>query len=244
VRSLLAAAPTKLTVVPSHELTHVVQQRPAAVARRPFDAVIRRVQWTDANVTLTANLSAELRDGLAQAMANPAALPAGPQWLRNRLIQEDNLDLAAKAAGTSYADNANEAWNRLKPPAQARLVEATFKTQNVQKAQATALAGQNTRVKAMMTQRLSGTAPDGKVMIAGKFKWAEVFKNKDGDLPGVAGAGGYDEYYAEPDPGDLPADGFWGRNRILHNVTVGSPHSGHWWVTADHYEHYVKVTDA
>src|SRR3954454_989599 len=123
VRSLLAAAPTKLTVVPSHELTHVVQQRPAAVARRPFDAVIRRVQWTDASVTLTASLSAELRNGLAQAMADPAGLPAGPQWLRNRLIQEDNLDLAAKAAGTSYADNANEAWNRLKPPAQARLDE-------------------------------------------------------------------------------------------------------------------------
>ena len=73
-----------------------------------------------------------------------------------------------------------------------------------------------------------------------EFKWNAVFNNLDGDLPGVKGAGGYGEYYAEPGPGDLIQDGFWGRNRVLHCSQAG-PYQNSWWATADHYTTFTKV---
>ena len=88
-----------------------------------------------------------------------------------------------------------------------------------------------------------GRLPDGKKLGDGSFKWAETFNNSDGDLPGVAGAGGYHEYYAERDPADT-SPGFWGRNRVLHNITTGNPHAGTWFVTNDHYTNFKKITDA
>jgi hypothetical protein len=72
-----------------------------------------------------------------------------------------------------------------------------------------------------------------------EYKWGDWFQNSDGNLPGVAGAGGYLEYYAEPNLLHHTAGGFWGANRILAGVV-----SGKVWVTENHYQNFTRVSDA
>jgi len=73
------------------------------------------------------------------------------------------------------------------------------------------------------------------------FKWSRTFANNAGGLPGVAGAGGYNEYYAQPSAG-YTGDDVWGQNRVLRQTN--DPDGTFWWTTADHYTTYKYVTDA
>jgi hypothetical protein len=47
------------------------------------------------------------------------------------------------------------------------------------------------------------------------MKWAEPYGNRDGSLPGAAGAGGYKEYYVEKKPGSTTYHG--NRRLVVHN---------------------------
>ncbi|GAC1371090.1 MAG: hypothetical protein NVSMB32_15340 [Actinomycetota bacterium] len=187
------------------------------------------------------SLSTQLQEGLTLAQSAPATQPPDqPLCLRSRLLRDDEDRIVVPKKGEAAA-GADTAWGKLAEGAKARLVEATWKAEKADKLIHAVVAGQDSRIAAAFRQRLLGVAPDGKVMAAGAFEWAASFMNSDGDLPGVKGAGGYHEYYAEPDPGDPPSAGFWGQNRILHNHTSGADHSGSWWVTHDHYTNFVKV---
>ena len=48
-------------------------------------------------------------------------------------------------------------------------------------------------------------------------KWGVAHSNRDGDLPGAKGAGGYLEYYVEP---EKKSDGF-GARRLVVEVKTG-----------------------
>lgn len=71
-------------------------------------------------------------------------------------------------------------------------------------------------------------------------KWGSTYFNEDGQLPGIRGAGGYREYYAQPTTG--PCVGDWGSNRVL--MQVNDPTDTYWWVTNDHYHTFTYVKDA
>lgn len=76
----------------------------------------------------------------------------------------------------------------------------------------------------------------------GEFKWNAEFLNLKGDLPGTAGAGGYREYYAEPNPAHVsPTEGTWGKNRVLHKVNNDGGYNDSWWITDDHYINFKLV---
>jgi hypothetical protein len=79
--------------------------------------------------------------------------------------------------------------------------------------------------------------------------WAHGHNNNEGNKPGVAGAGGYKEYYAEPDP---DAATWWdtdkgtfplGKNRILQQ-TNSSDGLKYWWASTDHYTTATFISDA
>ena len=82
-----------------------------------------------------------------------------------------------------------------------------------------------------------------------KKQWGATHANNGGLLPGVVGAGGYKEYYAEPEP---DAVGYWnasaanrlqplGKNRILKQTNASA---AYWWASSDHYTTYRFITDA
>lgn len=73
-----------------------------------------------------------------------------------------------------------------------------------------------------------------------QHKWGRTYNNNDGNLPGVAGAGGYNEYYAQP---ASDASDIFGKNRILRQTN--DPDGGtYWWASKDHYNTIAHVTDA
>ncbi len=73
-----------------------------------------------------------------------------------------------------------------------------------------------------------------------KHKWGRPYNNNDGNLPGVAGAGGYNEYYAQP---DSAATEIFGKNRILRQ-TNDPDGKTYWWASSDHYTNVAHITDA
>jgi hypothetical protein len=87
--------------------------------------------------------------------------------------------------------------------------------------------------------------------VQGEFKWGADFWNIKGDLPGTqhdpqalppAGAGGYREYYAQPEAAHVgPTEGTWDKNRVLHKVTADGGYLDSWWVTDDHYTTFKLV---
>ena len=62
-------------------------------------------------------------------------------------------------------------------------------------------------------------------------------------MPGITGAGGYKEYYAEKSAGQK---GFWGENRIVKQLNDPTSFAvgGYWWATSDHYTTMKYITDA
>ncbi len=71
-------------------------------------------------------------------------------------------------------------------------------------------------------------------------KFGSTFFNDDGSLPGVRGAGGYKEYYAEPSAGACV--GVWGSNRILKQTN--DPTGTYYWATSNHYKTFTYIKDA
>jgi len=184
--------------------------------------VIQRVKWVGAEIG-KALLSQQLRNALDLAIAHPDDTPPLPDWVKTRLIEEDNRQILVEH-GPKATKLADEAWGKIPSQGQSKLVKGTFISEKISKYMDMVRAGQENRVR-MLLENLDGG-----------YKWNVVFKNTDGDLPGVAGAGGYREYYAEPSPSDPPSAGFWGQNRILRSLSDGS-----WWATSDHYTNYIKV---
>ena len=200
-------------------------------------SVLQRTPWkADGTDDRTkAALSAELRNGVEAAVASPAAVPDTVKtWVKER-VKEDldydtklaNIDSEAEASAEAAWLKAREAMMKGKELKNEPAIKSDFvsrtKAANVPK----------------LTKKLDDTVhAKMRDQALTELKWRAAFQNTDGDLPGVAGAGGYDEYYAKPDPADAVAGGFWGQNRVLHAA------GGTWYVTADHYEHYLRVTDA
>jgi hypothetical protein len=73
-----------------------------------------------------------------------------------------------------------------------------------------------------------------------QHKWGKPYNNNDGNLPGVVGAGGYNEYYAQP---DSSSSDIFGKNRILRQ-TNDPDGLTYWWATSDHYVSVAHITDA
>lgn len=71
-------------------------------------------------------------------------------------------------------------------------------------------------------------------------KWGSTYYNEDGSLPGVKGAGGYQEFYAQPTTG--PCVGIWGSNRILRQTN--DPTGTYYWSTNNHYTTFNYINDA
>jgi len=191
--------------------------------------LIQRTPWAG-ETTAAGGLNQQLQQGLALAQANPNALPAKPAWLLVRVQAEITEEFNNNRA--TYTADIGKKWDDT-PGLQGKFTRAAWIDQRLPLQQDMMLKGAPVRVK----QR-TGEQPG--VPVADQFKWNAVFNNLDGDLPGVKGAGGYGEYYAEPGPGDLIQDGFWGRNRVLHCSQAG-PHQNSWWATGDHYTTFTKV---
>jgi guanyl-specific ribonuclease Sa len=67
----------------------------------------------------------------------------------------------------------------------------------------------------------------------GGAKFGDDFDNSAGRLPGVAGAGGYKEYYVEKDPADMDYHG--SRRIVVSNAT------SHIYYTSNHYASFVRL---
>jgi hypothetical protein len=82
-----------------------------------------------------------------------------------------------------------------------------------------------------------------------RTQWGSVHNNLSGKLPGKAGDGGYQEYYAEPSGGAAnawhasggDATKKFGSNRILKQNNVSQTY---WWASDDHYTTYKFISDA
>jgi hypothetical protein len=193
-----------------------------------LDSVVQRVQWTN-QTTARAGLSAQLGAGIDLARANQTGLAQKPAWILSRV--QDDIQEKWNVNGRAAKQTEFEAKWDTKPEIQvSNPNKAVWVAAQVAKALTARLAGAASQVK----QRV-GEQPG--VPVADQFKWNVDFNNSDGFLPDLAGAGGYKEYYAEPNPADPPSGGFWGQNRVLRGVNDGT-----WWVTADHYENFTKVT--
>ncbi len=191
--------------------------------------LIQRSPWID-KTTAAAGLNQQLQQGLALAQGNPNALAAKPAWLLARVQQEITEEFNSDVA--TYTADIGQKWDDT-PGLQGRFTRKAWIDQRLPQQKDMMLKGAAVRVK-QRTGEQPGVAVDD------QFKWNAVFNNLDGDLPGVKGAGGYGEYYAEPDPGDPVQAGFWGQNRVLHCTQAG-PHQDSWWATADHYTTFAKV---
>ena len=91
--------------------------------------------------------------------------------------------------------------------------------------------GEQKGVKATVAHVRGGDAPD--LTHARGAKFGDPFDNNQGRLPGVAGAGGYKEYYVEKDPTD---DEFHGSRRIVVSTTTD-----HIYYTRNHYASFARL---
>jgi hypothetical protein len=179
-------------------------------------------------VISTASLSPQLRLGLTEAQASPAAKPAPlPHWVEHavKIAIDYNGQVARKQTQLDVDNGAR--WDGI----------AAIQIHNPVKAAWVAAQG----TKAMTAFR-NGLDLSVQHTINSDFKWNENFGNSDGKLPGVKGAGGYKEYYAPPTPGTTGGEnGTWGKNRILRKTSAVGGYANSWWATKDHYNYFYKV---
>ncbi|WP_445627015.1 eCIS core domain-containing protein [Nostoc sp. DSM 114167] len=250
----------------AHELTHVVQQNGGAVMRSPLPpqqlsqhtaietpsasiadrtsqrkraitgnsqisslaqpGYLQMVPWNAANTTPVGSLSSSLSAGYALATTSPNARPPAPSWVTDRVAEDNPWNEDTERIVSENV--ALDAWNKLPVNAKARNDETTWRNARSEK-------DYNNRMNvhknqwSINAQRRWLTA-----------SWNVSWNNNDGDLPGLAGAGGYAEYYAQP-TGVIAAEGFWGRNRIVRDTTGAGPHANHWWATSDHYNNFTRI---
>jgi hypothetical protein len=82
---------------------------------------------------------------------------------------------------------------------------------------------------------------------AAQKAWGSAHKNNGGLLPGVTGAGGYVEYYAQP-AADVAAyveshqKQPLGKNRILRQTNAAG--KSYYWASTDHYTSVTFINDA
>lgn len=217
----------------------LVQRRLKAIAQnssinKPNQFPLQMVAWDPASTVAAGALSAPLAAAYALAQANPAAKPAQPAWVTARAQAADPWNAVAERAVSDA--HAITKWGELNAVAQGHIQaspagEAGWKT-------AKSDAHYNLRMGSKQNQwPITAAAKWG----AAEAKWADPWTNKDGDLPGVANAGGYAEYYAEPS-GVVAVEGFWGRNRIVHDTTGAGTYANNWWATDDHYTTFNRIT--
>jgi hypothetical protein len=197
---------------------------------------LQRVKWPDdpSGRKTKAELSAELRQGVESVKAKPGAPPPNEvvAWARERT--KENFKDVAKLDPTELGTSIESAWGKAKTSMLAKdksRKEADVKEEFFASRRAAAEAKNQEKFNKTVDAYMRDTALK-------ELKWGEPFRNKDGDLPGDKGAGGYAEYYAKPAASDAVEGGFWGQNRVL------KANSGAWYVTADHYINYSLVTDA
>jgi ribonuclease len=231
VRPSASTAPPRAAAPPLAQHLHALQRAIGnrAVARivsprTPARRSVARVPWTPADTIAAAALSPQLAAALALARANPDALPnlpayvmpnaeVGMEWTRWR--DDEYADFLQKA---------KPGWDKLPAVAQSKLGNIGAYSQ------------------AAWTKKLPSVRQGFESRVQSEFKWNATFNNTNGDLPGTAGAGGYREYYAEPNAGYVSPGYTWGRNRILHKVDAVGGHLDSWWVTDDHYVNFKLVT--
>jgi len=200
-----------------------------------------------------ATLSPELQAGLALAQAHPAKLDDAnvPAWVAARVDKE-------------WGEKQLPAFTTLWQQQKANVLAKQSLTKLKRKPTADELAAAEIDVRAnnqadldLYVQNKLPDAMSGwkKTQLAERTevlqkKWAETWANNSG-LPGVKGAGGYQEYYAGPDPASstLSDHKFFGKNRILHNVsglpaTADAAYANKWYATGDHYVTFTLITDA
>ncbi|MEO8689091.1 MAG: hypothetical protein ABI611_12855 [Solirubrobacteraceae bacterium] len=183
-----------------------------------------RVPWTPADTIAAAALSPQLQAALALARANPDTLPALPAYVMPNAEVGMKWTTWRDDEHADFLKKSQPGWDKLPAVAQNRIGDIG----------AYAQAGWN---KKLPSVRLGFDS-----RVKAEFKWNEPFNNTNGDLPGTAGAGGYREYYAEPNAGYVSPGYTWGRNRVLHKVDGVGGHLDSWWVTDDHYVNFKLVT--
>lgn len=231
-RSGAAARPGRTGAPPLvtrlESLQHACGNR--AVARlltTPTPRRLARVKWTDADTIAEAALNPRLKAALDLARASPDVKPATPGWVVPAIKGGMGYDAQLHQAYQDYLGEAQPRWNKLGAQGQAK-----FKT--IQEYSKGGWVKKEQQVVKGLDDSVTKTMEE--------YKWGEPFMNLKGDLPGTAGAGGYREYYAEPEASQIsPTEGTWGKNRILHKVNADGGHQGEWWVTDDHYVNFKRV---
>lgn len=210
-----------------HALQHAIGNRAVArivSPRTPARRSVARVPWTPADTIAAAALSPQLQAALTLARGHPNTLPNLPAWVIP--TAEVGMDWPGWQAAehAEYLTKSQPGWNKL--PA-----EGQKKFGNI-----------GTYAQAGWNKKLPSVRAGFDSRVRSEFKWNAEFLNLAGDLPGTAGAGGYREYYAEPNPAHVAAGYTWGKNRVLHKVDDVGGHLDSWWVTDDHYVNYKLVT--
>ena len=176
------------------------------------------------NKAAAGSLNAELQAGLALAHANPVNKPHPlPAWVRTRVETAEN-----------YHQQIIDETNRLNAVNRNKYDT----TPGISNAHANRDVWVTAQTAKAMPKFQNGLNLSIDNIVNRDFKWNEDYENRDGKIPGVKGAGGYREYYAEPAPG---ASGTWGRNRILRKTTAIGGHANSWWATSDHYGFLYKI---
>lgn len=250
--------------------------RVAAPARTatgtPVGGVIQRA--LDANVVthqkIKANLSNELKAGLALAQAHPGALAANhvPGWVATRV--DKWVGEHANDIDNDVTPNIRAAWIRSEVALGLRALNLNVAPTEDQKKDVKAAveaAVLNDPKKTELANYIAAKLPNARTTWRNgavtsrknelkNSHWNVAFANNDG-LPGTKGAGGYKEYYAEMDQTTQTTGGhkFWGKNRIVHNVSgltnaniltdpTDVQYADKWYASDDHYITFSLITDA
>jgi hypothetical protein len=270
------AAGGRISVIlqtPVSSLSHAPNVRVAngspAVAQR---SVIQRAldQNVVTNQQTKSQLSDELKAGLALAQTYPNALAANkvPGWVKTRVIKwigENGNDI-----DDEITPPIREAWLKAEfnkwwaKQGQARQPDNTEKQTGRTQVEADALNDpKKTELANYIAAKLPNARTAWKNQEVGRREtelrsqhWAKAFTNNEG-LPGTKGAGGYKEYYAEMDQTTSTTSNhkFWGKNRIVHNVSgltnallladaTDVQYANKWYASSDHYTTFTLITDA
>lgn len=226
--SMIVSSPS---MAAQRKLVESIHASHLPMVQRATSMPIQRVAWTAADTTAAGALAAHLAAGYAAAVASPGAKPAAPAWTANRAQDADPWVHATEQANADAA--AAAAWLRI--PAAGQTAILNKQTQAAWEAQKATVLYNAKHASKIAQWPITGTAKWNN-----EAKWGTAFGNDQGFLPGVAGAGGYGEYYCEPS-GLIAAEGFWGRNRVLHETTGAGPHANAWFATSDHYDNFTKI---
>ena len=219
----------------AHELTHVVQQN--------GDQVQQSQQSAQASYPLTTEASIGPWQPNRPAYANrrPIRQVVQRHWDKTETALTSNeITERKKVGGVWNTQYTGAAKADLNTELQAGLTSA-------QDHPDAAEDGMPWLKKRRKTKK--GTTPVylAKHITLAKKQWGAAHKNLGGLLPGVTGAGGYMEYYAEPSP---DAATYWetnqkqplGKNRILKQTNVVG--TTYWWASADHYNTVTFINNA